>query len=280
MRILIWHEIVNDTLAGVPIAVTFCPLCHTALAFRRTVAGRELTFGTTGNLRFSDLVMWDRQTESWWQQFSGEAVVGELTGARLRPVPAQLVSYAEFRDRHPRAPVLSEDTGHRRPYGRNPYTGYDDADTPPFLLRDRAPDGRLAPKARVVSVAAGGQLVAVPLEILAERPLLEVRVGDLPAVIWWRPGVASALGPSEIAAGDDTGSVVVYDARVEGRALSFALAGERLRDAQTGSEWDRGGRAVAGPLQGRRLRPVPHDTPFWFAVAAFRPDARIVGERP
>lgn len=107
--------------------------------------------------------------------------------------------------------------------------------------------------------------------------MVGLRVGERPVVIWWRPGVASALGRSEIAAGDDAGGVVVYEARAEGRPLGFAPAGERLRDAETGSEWDRGGRAVAGPLRGHRLRPVAHDTPFWFAVAAFRPDARIVG---
>jgi hypothetical protein len=80
LQIMVWHEIVNDTLGGRPIAVTYCPLCNSSLVLDRRVRGRTLTFGTTGNLRNSDLVMWDRQTESWWQQLSAEAVVGELTG--------------------------------------------------------------------------------------------------------------------------------------------------------------------------------------------------------
>jgi hypothetical protein len=84
LQILIWHEIVNDTLGGVPIAVTYCPLCNSAIVFDRWVVGRTLTFGTTGNLRDSDLVMWDRQTQSWWQQFSGQAMVGTLTGTQLK----------------------------------------------------------------------------------------------------------------------------------------------------------------------------------------------------
>lgn len=276
IRILIWHEIVNDTLAGEPIAVTFCPLCNTAVAFRRTLDGRALTFGTTGNLRFSDLVMWDRQTETWWQQFSGAAVVGELTGARLERVPAQLIALGEFRERYPEGEVLSEETGHQRPYGANPYSGYDDADSPPFLLRDRSPDGRLAPKARVVSIQNAKALVAVPLDALMRRPVIDVRVAGLSAVVWWSPGAASALDSRAIAAGRDVGSVVVYDRRAAGRVLSFSPNGKGICDAETGSRWDRDGRAVAGPLTGARLRAVVHDTPFWFAVAAFRPDARIV----
>lgn len=101
LEILTWHEIVNDTLAGVPITVTYCPLCNSAIAFERHAAGRTLTFGTTGNLRNSDLVMWDRQTQSWWQQFSGQAIVGSLTGTRLRELDSQTLSFADYRARYP-----------------------------------------------------------------------------------------------------------------------------------------------------------------------------------
>jgi len=123
LQILIWHEIANDTLGGVPMAVTYCPLCNSAIVFDRRVAGRTLTFGTTGNLRNSDLVMWDRQTESWWQQFSGDAIVGQLTGTRLTELDSQTLSFAAFRVRYPRGDVLSRDTGFQRPYGQNPYQG-------------------------------------------------------------------------------------------------------------------------------------------------------------
>jgi hypothetical protein len=276
IRVLIWHEIVNDTLAGQPIAVTFCPLCNTSIVFRRDVGGRALRFGTTGNLRFSDLVMWDRETESWWQQFSGEAVVGELTGTRLDRVPSQLISLGEFRERHPDGEVLTEQTGHERPYGRNPYTGYDDVDSPPFLLRGRDPDGRLAPKERVVTIEEGESLVAVPFTVLSERDVIDAAVGSLPVSVWWTPGAASALDASTISEGRDVGSAIVYDRRLGGRRLTFNSVRGRPRDDQTGSVWGRDGVAASGPLAGERLRPVTHDAPFWFAVAAFRPDARIV----
>jgi len=276
IRILIWHEIVNDTFSGRPIAVTFCPLCNTSIVFGRVLDGRELRFGTTGNLRLSDLVMWDDETESWWQQFTGEAVVGELTGARLERVPSRIVSLGEFRRRHPQGEVLTEQTGHDRPYGRNPYAGYDDIDSPPFLLRGRDLDGRLPPKERVVSIEEGSSLVAVPFSALAKRRVVEATVGPTPVTVWWAPGVASALDSDVIADGREVGSVVVHDRRAGGRVLTFSAEGSGARDDQTGSTWTRDGVARSGPLAGARLRPVEHDTPSWFAVAAFRPAARVV----
>lgn len=275
LRIMIWHEIVNDTVGATPVAVTFCPLCNTALVFDRRVGGRTLDFGTTGNLRLSDLVMWDRQTESWWQQFTGEAVVGELTGTELEPVPARIMSSAAFAEEFPDGRVLSTDTGHSRPYGQNPYAGYDDVDSPPFLLRDRQPDGRLPPKERVVTVDVDEELVVYPLPLLEERGLIEDEVGAVPVLVWWQDGTASALDSETIAEGRDVGAATVLDRRADGRTLTFEAAGANIRDSQTGSTWNRDGLAVDGPLAGERLAQVVHDTPFWFAVAAFRPDARI-----
>ncbi len=277
LQILTWHEIVNDEFAGRKIAVTFCPLCYTAVAFDRTVDGRELTFGTTGNLRFSDLVMWDRQTESWWQQFSGEAIVGELTGTELERVPAQLISMGEFRERFPDGEQLSRRTGHDRPYGENPYAGYDDVSQPPFAFRGKDLDGRLDPKARVLAIEGGPEFVAIPFQVLREEPVVNERVGPVPIVAWWRAGTTSALNDSSIADSADVGSAVVFDRRLDGRELTFEAAGEdAIRDRETGTTWDAGGRAVDGPLAGRRLTAVAHDAPFWFAVGAFRPDVRIV----
>lgn len=277
IQILIWHEIVNDTIGDLKVAVTFCPLCGTSVAFDRELDGRELTLGTTGNLRFSDLVMWDRQTESWWQQFSGKALVGELTGKRLKVVPSQLIGFGEFRERFPDSKVLSRQTGHERDYGSNPYLGYDSANTSPFLLRDVDElDGRLAPKARVVAIEQGREYVAYPLNRVKEQKVVNDAVGGREVVLWWRPGVASALGAREIKNGDEIGTALVYDRIVQGRLLTFQETGTGvLRDAETGSTWDASGRANSGPLAGARLMPVVHDIPFWFAVAAFRPDARI-----
>ena len=130
LRILIWHEIVNDELAEVPVVVTYCPLCNTAITFDRRVNDAVLDFGTTGNLRHSDLVMWDRQTESWWQQITGEAIVSELTGATLEFIPSSIVSWREFSKAYPDATVLARETGHLKNYDSPPYGGLTGPEAP------------------------------------------------------------------------------------------------------------------------------------------------------
>ncbi|MGH9175742.1 MAG: DUF3179 domain-containing protein, partial [Vicinamibacterales bacterium] len=170
IQILVWHEIVNDVVADIPVTITFCPLCHTGIAFDRRVGERLLDFGTTGNLRHSDLVMYDRQTETWWQQATGRAIVGELTGTQLEFLPSQLISWAQFVEAHPDGTVLSRETGHPRDYDRNPYPGYDTVDSDPFLLDDKTLiDGRLSPKVRVLALILGDEPVAYPFPVLAEQ---------------------------------------------------------------------------------------------------------------
>ncbi len=157
LEILTWHEIVNDDVGGVPVAVTFCPLCNTALVFDRRVEGKTLEFGTTGNLRNSDLVMYDRQTESWWQQFGGEAVVGRYTGTTLRQLPARIVAWREFEREHPDGRVLSRDTGYSRPYGQNPYRGYDEAGSLPIFAAAHAGDRACRRRSGSCSSSAPGK---------------------------------------------------------------------------------------------------------------------------
>ncbi len=272
VRILVWHEIVNDELGGRPIAVTYCPLCNSSVVFDRRVDGRELTFGTTGNLRKSDLVMWDRQTESWWQQLTAEAVVGELTGKRLEVLPSQTLSWADFKQRYPNGDVLSRDTGALRPYDRNPYEGYDSG-APAFL--EEPVDDRLPAMERVAALFVGRETVVVPFSRLEREPVVHVRVGGTPAVVFFKRGVVSPLDTRSIDRARDVGTAAAFDRRLDGRTLTFEPRGERFADAQTGSEWDITGRAVAGAWTGRRLRPVRHDQQFWFALAAFVPDARF-----
>jgi hypothetical protein len=274
VQILIWHEIVNDALAGRPIAVTYCPLCNSSLVFDRRVGDRALTFGTTGNLRRSDLVMWDRQTESWWQQLTAEAVVGRLTGVRLEVLPSQTLSWADFKRAYPDGDVLSRDTGFQRDYGSNPYTGYDQRDSEPFLFDGKA-DDRLPPKERVVAIVGDDETVVVPFDRLADDPAVELDVGGRPVVVLYKRGVVSPLDASSIQSSRDVGTAAAFDARVGHRSLTFERRGGGFVDRETGSRWDMAGRAVAGELAGERLEPVRHDQQFWFALAAFVPDARI-----
>lgn len=199
LRILIWHEIVNDTVGGVPVTVTYCPLCNAGIVFDRRVRGRILDFGTTGKLRHSDLVMYDWQTESWWQQFSGEAIVGAMTGARLRMLPSRLESWARFKARAPGGRVLVPADPRFRPYGRNPYVGYDSA-TKPFLYRGPLPEG-VPPMMRVVVV--GNEAWTLPLL----RRKGTIRSSEL--TLRWVEGQSSALDSGRVADGRDVGNVIV-----------------------------------------------------------------------
>ncbi len=199
LRVMTWHEIVNDEIAGIPVTVTYCPLCNSSIVFDRRFDGEVLDFGTTGKLRNSDLVMYDRQTESWWQQFTGTGIVGEYTGRKLKMIPSRLESWAAFKERAPNGRVLIPNNPSMRDYGRNPYVGYDSAPMP-FLYRGNMPEG-IEPMIRVVAVGAR----AWSLPLIRDRGRVED--GDL--VITWSSGQNSALDGPIIAKGRDVGGVVV-----------------------------------------------------------------------
>ncbi|MFQ5877957.1 MAG: DUF3179 domain-containing protein [Acidobacteriota bacterium] len=275
LQVVTWHEIVNDTVGGVPVSVTFCPLCNTAIAFERTVEGRRLDFGTTGRLRYSNLIMYDRQTESWWQQATGEAIAGALAGKRLVSRPAPIVAWRDFKARHPGGRALSRRTGHVRSYGRNPYVGYDDVRGSPFLYDGPSTPGRLAPMARVLTVEIDGEAVAYPYEILRESRVVNDTVAGEEIVVLWTPGTASALDAASVAGGRDVGTAIAYLRTVGDRTLTFARDGGRLIDRETLSEWSASGRAIAGEMAGRALTPAVAINHFWFSWAAFRPSTRV-----
>jgi hypothetical protein len=235
LRVMIWHEIVNDTIGGVPVTVTYCPLCNAAITFDRRVNNRVLDFGTTGKLRNSDLVMYDRQTESWWQQFTGEAIVGEMTGTALRLLPARLESFADFKSRHPGGKVLIPNNPTARDYGSNPYIGYDSS-SKPFLYQGDLPEG-IEPMERVV-VARLEQQTPVIVSLSLLRKIRTLRDGAFE--FSWKPGQSSAVDEPTIAEGRDVGTVEVY--RIS-------------------------------PSTDREL--VPYDVTFAFVAHAFHPDIKI-----
>jgi len=207
VRYLMWHEIVNDMVGDTPVAVTFCPLCNSGITFDRRAGGRVLTFGVSGKLRNSDMVMYDRETQSWWQQAIGQAIVGELTGASLAALPSWMESWAEFRDRRPDGLVMAQPDYPRR-YGTNPYRRYDSA-ARPFLYSGENPPHEIAPLARVVRV--GNR--AWPLTRLRAAGT----VSEAGVTIDWVAGQASALDTAEIGQGRDVGTIRVHD--TNGRAL-------------------------------------------------------------
>ncbi len=210
LRVLTWHEIVNDTVGGTPVTVTYCPLCNSAIVFDRRLDGRVLEFGTTGKLRNSDLVMYDRTTESWWQQFTGQGIVGVHTGRELETIPSRLESFERFKRRHPKGRLLVPNDPAMRAYGNNPYAGYDSSKMP-FLYAGEMPKD-VSPMARVVVVEAEGKPQAVTLALLRKQGKLTV--GDV--VLSWEAGQNSALDAREIKRGRDVGNVMAQRKTADG----------------------------------------------------------------
>jgi hypothetical protein len=275
VQIMTWHEIVNDVVGGEPVTVTYCPLCNSAVAYERTLDGETFDFGTSGLLYNSSLVMYDRQTETLWSHFTGAGVVGELTGVELTKIPLSTVAWSDFRDAYPDGIVLSRNTGFSRDYGRNPYPGYDDVDSTPFLF-DGEVDGRYTAMTRMVGVEQDGDAVAVPLERLREERAVATSVGTTDITVFWTPGTASALDTAELAAGFDVGATGVFVPEADGRSLTFTPAGDdAFVDDQTGSTWNVFGTATDGPLADTALTALPHVDTFWFAWAAFQPDTAV-----
>ena len=279
LQILMYHEIVNDTVGGVPVAVTFCPLCNASIVFERRVADRVLDFGTTGRLRFSDLVMYDRQTESWWQQFTGKGIVGHYAGTELKKVPSEIVAFEDFLAAHPTGLVLSRETGYPRPYGRNPYAGYDRIDRPPFLFTGKE-DRRLPPMERVLSVSAGSKHRLYALSVLERHPVVNEEFAGFPYVVFAKGGMASPLDADRIEAGRPIPAATAFERRVDGRVLDFFFRDGKYFDRATGSEWNILGEAVAGPLKGKRLPSLDSGVHFAFAWLAFNPESEIVRSLP
>ncbi len=284
VQVLIWHEIVNDTVGGEPVTVTYCPLCNTAIGYYRQLGDRILDFGTSGRLYNSALVMYDRQTESLWSHYTGQAIAGALTGSQLELIPVATVAFETFLAEHPNGLVMTRPAGVRRDYGRNPYTNYDQPDGSPFLFNGIA-DPRLAPQTRVLVIRHGGQAVAVVHEVLETQGVMTAVIGDVEVVAFHLPGTATPIEDSQVALGRDVGATAVHNPTVDGRQLTFTRVADAVSSAataafidnETGSSWSLLGRALAGPLAGTQLESIEHVDTFWFAAAAFNSDIQILG---
>jgi len=273
IQILTWHELVNDTIADTPVTISYCPLCNSALAYDRRLGDRVLDFGTSGRLFNSSMVMYDRQTESLWTHFDGVAVAGELTGAELDTFAISTVSWEDFRTANPDALVLTRNTGFRRDYWRNPYQGYDDSSTRPFLF-DGEFDDRLEPKARVVVVRDGDEpAVAIELGDLLAAGVIEFEAHGRSLVAVLDPGTASPLHRNELAAGYDQGAVNVFENERDGDRLSLTRVDGGFLDATTGITFDVLGNELGGD---GRLAAVEHLDTFWFAIVAFDSGVELI----
>lgn len=204
LSVLMWHEIANDIVGGKPVTITYCPLCNAAIVFDATIEGKRHTFGTTGRLRNSDLLMYDRVKESWWQQFSGEAVIGDYKGKLLRIVPSRLESFANFKKRFPNGKVLVPNNAGVRNYGRNPYVSYDNSGNSPFLYRGSLPK-KIEAMARVIVVRDVDGPIILSMKMLRDQGKMAINGFQFN----WQEGQASALDVSDISKGREVGNVTV-----------------------------------------------------------------------
>lgn len=284
LNMLSTHEIANDSLAGVPLLATFCPLCNSGIVYdRRLTYNRKdylLDFEVSGMLRKSDMVMADRQTESWWQQLSGTAIVGKLAGAQLKAIPSLILSVEDFFNRYPNGKILSKNTGianAESSYGLNYYTHYESPDGKPYrrFFDPDEIDPRLPPMERVIDIRSQGEFKIYPLSTLASMGVLNDTFNSKPVVFFHRKGIVSVLDEKVISQSNDIGTVTVFSAMLEGEILSFKKVNGSFMDTYTGSVWDITGRCIRGKLIGKQLTIEPHGIHFAFAWLAFHPESKI-----
>ncbi|MCH8296673.1 MAG: DUF3179 domain-containing protein [Chloroflexi bacterium] len=274
IKVLNFHEIVNDTIGGVPVLITYCPLCFSGVVFSREVDGETLTFGNTSALYQSDLVMYDHQTGSYWFQVAGEAVVGTLTGSRLKPLPSATMPWGDWKALHPGTLLITGAEGQpslftAARYARGFGSGYQERINSgrfAFPVDEDKLDGRLTSGEIVLTVETGGRVTAFPLGVIGDGAV-NAEVGGLPIVVFTTSGGRSvgAFSRSPFPSPSE-GQTLTFDYREEDGAFV---------DRETGSTWDFAGRAQDGPLTGSRLDRVSTRRSLWFAVAIAFPDIEI-----
>ncbi len=253
-KIMVWHEIANDEINGIPVVITYCPLCYTGAAYVRIIEGEAIEFGVSGKLYNSDLVMYDRKTDTYWSQILGQGIVGELAGYELTKLPLETLEWGDWKRLYPHTLVLSQDTGFARSYGRDPYSFY--YSSPGLMFPVENDDGRLFSKTLVYGVNFNGIAKAYPEDEIRNIRILNDEVGGEELLILWHP---------------EKNVVSIYSRTITQRVLEFELLDGKLFDVQTGSEWNFNGVAISGELSGEDLQVVVAPAHFWFAWAAFNP---------
>jgi len=259
LQILVWHEIVNDNVGGTPVAVTYCPLCFTNQVFNRTVDGQTVEFGTSGKLYNSNLVMYDRTSNSLWSQALGQAIAGKQSGIKLDRIPFDVAFWKEWKQLYPDTKVLSRDTGSTRPYGADPYGNYYTSNDLFFPVSNH--DDRLGLKEIIVGLENGGQYKAYKLQQIEDTNVVNDEVNGKSVALF-------SLHPF---------MVRVFDSTLDGQKLEFQYNknSSKITDKQTGSEWNFDGIGTAGPMKGKHLLRLPYDEGFWFEWVAFHPKTAL-----
>ncbi len=283
LNMLTMHEISNDSLGGIPILPTYCPLCNSSMVYDRrlTHKGKEylLDFEVSGMLRNSDMIMADKQTETWWQQLMGLGLVGELAGAYLTVIPSMIISVEDFFKRYPNGKILSPKTGtySQSMYGKNPYVNYDDKASLPydsFFNLDKL-DTRLSPMDRIIDIKGTDGYKIYPFSVISKKGVINDKYSNKSIVIFYKKGTISVLDKKDISKSKDIGSATVFSSVLDGKSLTFKKKNDLFVDIQTTSIWDITGQCIEGKLKGKILTPEAHGNHFAFAWLAFYPESEI-----
>lgn len=258
--ILVWHEIVNDKVGGIPVSVTYCPLCYTSQVFERVINGQEIEFGTSGKLYNSNLLMYDRFTESYWSQSLGMAVTGPLSGYNLKTIPFDLITWGDWKKLHSDTLVLTTDTGHIRSYATDPYGNY--YTEPRIMFPVENSDDRMHPKEIIIGFNQDGIYKAYKQEDIESNKVINDFVGLTPIML--------------ISVHDQNSRI--FQRTVDDQLLEFVYDNGMLIDSQTESMWTYNGMAISGPMAGTVLQRMPIHPGFWFEWVAFHPDTIVYGE--
>lgn len=283
LNMLTMHEMSNDTLGSIPILPTYCPLCNASVVFDRRFnhQGKDyiLEFEVSGMLRKSDMIMFDRQTETWWQQLMGFGIVGEFAGEYLDIIPSLVLSVEEFFTRYPDGQILSTATGTEAEgrYGNNPYVGYDSIGNNPYdrFFDAGDVDSRLPAMERVVDIRVGDKYKIYPWSKIAEKGVLHDNFMGTDVVFFHKGGMVSVMDAASIEKSRDIGSVSAFSPFIDEVKLDFVKKGDVFIDKKTGSKWDITGRCTKGEYKGRQLMIEPHGSHFAFAWLAFHPESEI-----
>ena len=263
LQILVWHEIVNDNVGGIPVAITYCPLCFTNQVFNRTLEdGTTVEFGTSGKLYNSNLVMYDRTSDSLWSQALAQGIVGKYAGVNLQRIPFDVAYWKEWKELYPESKVLSRDTGSSRPYGADPYGGYYTNSEVLFPISNQ--DDRLGLKEIIIGLENNGKYKAYKLQEVEDKKIINDEINNKSiALLSSFPFMVRAFNPV-----------------VDNQVLQFKYNPQNntFVDLSTGSEWNFEGIAINGEMKGRELIRLPYDEGFWFEWVAFHPDTELYNQ--
>lgn len=257
--IMVWHEIVNDNVGGIPVAVTYCPLCYTNQVFERVINGQQVEFGTSGKLYNSNLLMYDRLTDSYWSQALGMAVKGELSGYELNLVPFDVITWGDWKKLYPGTLVLTTDTGHIRSYATDPYGDY--YTEPRIIFPVENQDDRINPKEIILGFNHQDISKAYKQSDVESSIIINDSIGGSPVLL------VSLFSENSRA----------FERTIDGVVLDFQYVDDKIIDVQTSSEWNYDGLSISGHYDGEQLKRMPMEPGFWFEWVAFHPDTLIYG---